>query len=108
MNNDINSLISLLEKSVSPYHCADEAMRLLKEKGFIELEQSREWKLERGMNYYVKCFGTMLIAFHVGSGYVPGEGFRLAASHTDWRRLSEAQHRALWRNDTQHMDGQAA
>lgn len=84
MNNDINSLISLLEKSVSPYHCADEAMRLLKKKGFIELEQSREWKLERGMNYYVKCFGTMLIAFHVGSGYVPGEGFRLAASHTDW------------------------
>ncbi|MCH5278880.1 MAG: M18 family aminopeptidase [Christensenellaceae bacterium] len=84
MKNDINGLISLLEKSVSPYHAAEEAMRLLDAEGFTFLEQSKAWSLERGRNYYVKCFGTMLLAFHVGSEYTPGEGFRLAASHTDW------------------------
>lgn len=84
MNKDIGGLISLLEKSVSPYHAAEEAMKLLDGEGFIKLEQSEAWQLERGGRYYVKCFGTMLIAFTVGSEYRPGEGFRLAASHTDW------------------------
>lgn len=84
MKNDINAFISLLEKSVSPYHAADEAMRLLADEGFIALNQSGNWQLERGKNYYVKCFGTMLIAFHVGDQYTPGDGFRLAACHTDW------------------------
>lgn len=84
MKNDINAFISLLEKSVSPYHAADEAMRLLADEGFIPLNQSGNWQLERGKNYYVKCFGTMLIAFHVGNRYTPGESFRLAACHTDW------------------------
>lgn len=84
MKNDINAFISLLEKSVSPYHAADEAMRLLDDEGFIPLKQSGNWQLELGKSYYVKCFGTMLIAFHVGSRYTPGESFRLAACHTDW------------------------
>lgn len=84
MNNDINALISLLEKSVSPYHAVEEAMKLLNDEGFIPLDQSKSWQLERGRNYYVRCYGTMLIAFHVGSEYAPGEGFRLAACHTDW------------------------
>ncbi len=84
MKNDINALISFIEKAVSPYHAAEEAMRLLSDEGFEALGQNQKWKLERGGNYYVKCFGTMLIAFHVGSEYMPGEGFRLAACHTDW------------------------
>lgn len=84
MNNEINGLFSLLERSVSPYHTAAEAMRILDEEGFKALPQSGAWELEKGGNYYVKCFGTMLVAFHVGSEYAPGEGFRLAACHTDW------------------------
>lgn len=84
MKKDIDGLISLLEKSVSPYHAAEEAMKLLDGEGFVRLEQSEAWQLEKGGRYYVKCFGTMLIAFAVGSEYQPGDGFRLAASHTDW------------------------
>lgn len=84
MTNDINGLISLLKASVSPYHAAENAMKLLDGESFTALEQSKPWTLERGGNYYVRCFGTMLIAFHVGSDFRPGDGFRLAASHTDW------------------------
>lgn len=84
MKNEINGLMSFLEKCVSPYHAAAESMRLLDEAGFEALPQNGAWKLEKGRNYYVKCFGTMLVAFHVGSEYAPGEGFRLAACHTDW------------------------
>lgn len=84
MTNDINGLISLLKASVSPYHAAENAMKLLDSEGFTALEQSKPWVLEKGRNYYIKCFGTMLIAFHIGSDYKPGDDFRLAASHTDW------------------------
>lgn len=84
MKNEINGLMSFLEKCVSPYHAAAESMRLLDEAGFEALPQNGAWKLEKGRNYFVKCFGTMLVAFHVGSEYAPGEGFRLAACHTDW------------------------
>lgn len=84
MTNDINGLISLLKASVSPYHAAENAIKLLDSEGFTALEQSKPWVLEKGRNYYIKCFGTMLIAFHIGSDYKPGDDFRLAASHTDW------------------------
>ena len=115
IKNNTADLISFLEKSVSPYHTTAEAIRLMDESGFTALEQNKPWKLEKGGNYYVKCFGTMLIAFHVGCEYVPGEDFRLAACHVDWpcyykaqsrtslRRLRKAQHRALRRHDSQHM-----
>lgn len=84
IKNNTADLISFLEKSVSPYHTTAEAIRLMDESGFTALEQNKPWKLEKGGNYYVKCFGTMLIAFHVGCEYVPGEDFRLAACHVDW------------------------
>ena len=84
METNLYGLISLLEKSTSPYHTAAEAMRLLDEAGFTQLDQNGKWELKKGKDYYVKCFGTMVIAFHVGSEYKPGDPFRLAASHTDW------------------------
>ncbi|MBR4434866.1 MAG: M18 family aminopeptidase [Clostridia bacterium] len=84
MNKELKGLIGLLKASVSPYHTAEEAMRLLDEAGFTALPQSGKWTLKKGGNYYVKCFGTMLIAFHIGSKYKPGDGFKLAACHTDW------------------------
>lgn len=84
MNKDFKGLFSLLKASVSPYHTAEEAMRLLDEAGFTALPQSGKWELKKGGNYYVKCFGTMLVAFHIGAKYQPGDGFKLAACHTDW------------------------
>ena len=62
IKNNTADLISFLEKSVSPYHTTAEAIRLMDESGFTALEQNKPWKLEKGGNYYVKCFGTMLIA----------------------------------------------
>lgn len=84
MKDNINSFISMLEKSVSPYHCINEVETILDAEKFIELKQSEPWNLEAGNKYYVRCFGTMLIAFHIGSDYKPGDDFRLAASHIDW------------------------
>ena len=62
IKNNTADLISFLEKSVSPYHTTAEAIRLMDESGFTALEQNKPWKLEKGGNYYVKCFGTMLDA----------------------------------------------
>ena len=84
MKNDIREFMAFLEKSVSPHHAIQEIMHILDGEGFNALEQTAPWELEKGKNYYIKCFGTMLIAFHIGSDYVPGEAFRLAGNHVDW------------------------
>lgn len=84
MDNDIKGFMSFLEKSVSPHHAVKELTRILDEAGFAALEQNEPWEIEKGKNYYVKCFGTMLAAFHIGMDFIPGEAFRLAGSHVDW------------------------
>ncbi len=84
MRNDVEGLISFIEKSVSPYHAAAAASELLEKESFIPLDQVGVWNLEKGKNYYVRCFGTMLAAFHIGSEYERGDAFRIAASHVDW------------------------
>ena len=85
MKNELSGLMSMLERSRSPYHTVREACEILgTEASFEELPLSGEWKLEKGGSYYVNCFQKMLIAFHVGAEYEPGDAFRLAASHIDW------------------------
>ena len=75
---------AFLERSVSPYHAADAAAALLREKGFCELAVGEPWRVERGGRYVVTAYRTMVAAFAVGSEYAPGEGVRIAASHLDW------------------------
>ena len=85
MKNDLQGLISLLNKSTSPDQTIFEAMAVLRtEESFTELPASGVWKLQKGGKYFVNVFGKLLIAFTVGEEYEPGDAFRLAASHIDW------------------------
>ncbi|MBQ7060547.1 MAG: M18 family aminopeptidase [Clostridia bacterium] len=84
LTNDLSSLISFLNASHSPHHTMHEAAALLGGAGFAELPARGAWKLQKGGSYFVKCFGTMMVAFTVGSEYRPGDPFRLAACHIDW------------------------
>ena len=85
MKNELNGLISLLNRSTSPARTVMEAEAILRDgEGFTELPESGAWKLEKGGKYFVNIFGKLLIVFTVGEEYEPGDGFRLAASHIDW------------------------
>lgn len=83
----LNSLETLLNAGVSPYHAVAESKRRLEENGFQCLDAAASWKLVPGHSYYTDLYGSSLIAFTVGKCVSPDTEalkFRMAASHTDW------------------------
>lgn len=75
-------LLTFIEKSYSCFHLIQNMKEELSEKGFQELYESQEWKLERGGKYYVSRNESSIIAFRI-----PEEnftGFQIMASHSDF------------------------
>lgn len=77
-------LMELVEHAVSPFHAVEYAAEKLKEDKFQELRIKDKWNLEKGGKYYVVHHGTTMIAFTIGEEFQPEDGFRIAASHTDF------------------------
>ena len=83
----LDSLKTLLEAGVSPFHAIAESERRLKEQGFQKLILGEAWSVAPGNSYYVNLYGSSLIAFSIGATAKKGEKapvVRMAASHTDW------------------------
>lgn len=76
-------LLEYLDAAVTPYHAADCAAASLEKAGFTEQRLDKPFMMERGRGYYVRIYGTGLLAFKIGTAFEPGEGFRIAAAHTD-------------------------
>ena len=76
-------LISFIPEATSPYHVVEESIDYLKKAGFTALDLKEEWKLEKGMGYYIKLYATSLFAFTIGEDWENGQSFRIAAAHTD-------------------------
>ena len=79
----VKNLLEYIKKSPSPYHAVIEGENMLKSRGFIELDMSKAWSLEKGHSYYVKPFGTTLFAVTIGSNVTEQQTFHIAAAHTD-------------------------
>lgn len=77
-------LSAFLEKAVSPYHAVEACRKELEATGFREIFLKDKWELKKGGKYFIRHFGSTLIAFTVGSEYQAGDGFRIAACHTDF------------------------
>lgn len=77
-------LMELVEHAVSPFHAVDYAAEKLKADGFEELRIKDNWNLRKGGRYYVVCHGTTMLAFTIGIDFRAEDGFRIAASHTDF------------------------
>ena len=74
-------LLTFIKESTSPYHTAAASERLLKAAGFSELDWGSEWRLETGKGYFVRVFGSAIMAFRIGKE----KGMlRIAAAHTDF------------------------
>ena len=77
-------LTAFLEKAVSPYHAVEACKEVLESAGFEEVHLKNRWQIKQGGKYFICHFGSTLIAFTVGEDYQPGDGFRIAACHTDF------------------------
>ena len=73
-------ILNLLDKSKTPYHLVNESIAILKQNGFIELDEKKPFVIEKNKNYYVSRNGSALIAFSVGNNL---NGYSIIASHTD-------------------------
>ena len=74
-------LLTFIKESTSPYHTVTASEKMLKAAGFSELSWGDEWKLKAGKAYFVRVFGSALMAFRVGKE----QGMlRIAAAHTDF------------------------
>ena len=77
----MNKLIDRLNRSKSVFHAASEIVTALTEAGFTRLNESSEWKLEKGKGYFVTRNLSSVIAFKVPEWDFGG--FMLTASHLD-------------------------
>ncbi len=74
-----NLLINYLQKSLTPYHAHDNAVKFLEKNGFTELKESSAFKVKVGGKYFVSRDGSALIAFKIGEEL----SFNIVASHSD-------------------------
>lgn len=75
------NLFQFIESSPTPFHAIDTMKRSLDKKGYRQLLESEDWKLQQGGRYYVIRNGSSLIAFRIPAAYL--KGFQIMASHSD-------------------------
>ncbi len=84
MNQELKDFFSMLQKSVSPYHAVEESAIQLKNAGYTEQKLDEKWQLNKGTGYFIRPYGSTLIAFYIGEHYQTGDMLRVEAAHTDW------------------------
>src|SRR5689334_6661841 len=67
MADNLQSLLSFLDASPTPFHAVGESTRRLRAAGFTELNEADVWSLAPGGRHFVTRNGTSLIAFICGS-----------------------------------------
>jgi aspartyl aminopeptidase len=83
MADHVQSLLSFLDASPTPFHAVVEGTRRLKAAGFSELNEADAWSLEPGGRHFVIRNGTSLIAFICGSQPPADSGCLIIGAHTD-------------------------
>ncbi len=81
MQNKLQSLKAFLDSARSMYHAVAYLENVLKEAGFVCLQEGESWNLTAGGKYYLTRGGSSLIAFRVPQA--APKGFLLTASHCD-------------------------
>ncbi|CAO2833223.1 unnamed protein product [Amaranthus hypochondriacus] len=82
-NSVASDLINYLNASPTAFHAVDEAKRRLKESGYEQLSERRDWGLEAGKKYFFTRNYSTIVAFAIGKKYVAGNGFHIVGAHTD-------------------------
>jgi hypothetical protein len=77
------NFVTFVNEAVSPYQAVAAAEVRLRAAGFAKLSERESWSVVPGGKYYVVRNQSAVLAFAVGGKYVPGNGFTIAAAHTD-------------------------
>lgn len=76
-------LFEYLNGAVTPYHAVEQGVSVLREAGFTEQKLEETFAPERGKGYFIRVYGTGLIAYTVGEEFSPEDALHLAVAHTD-------------------------
>jgi aspartyl aminopeptidase len=79
----VQDLLSFIDRSPTPYHAVEEAVRRLEAAGFARLAEGDVWDHSPGARYFVVRGQGSLVAFEVGSQPPAQAGFRIVGAHTD-------------------------
>ena len=79
-------LLDFIQCSTSPFHVVEESAKRLLHAGFQELKPADSWRLAAGGRYFLRVYGSTLLAFVVGEKPLKSHGTPLlmAAAHTDF------------------------
>lgn len=77
------AMMSFIGNSPTSFHAIGQIRDTLLQDGLRELTMGEAWDIEPGSGYFATYNSTSLIAFHLGSGDLRKEGFRMVASHSD-------------------------
>lgn len=77
----ISKLMEFIDKSPSVFHVIENIKKELLGKGFCELSEQEEWKIEAGKGYFVTRNMSSIIGFKTPEK--PYIGFNIVASHSD-------------------------
>ena len=82
---EAQGFVDFVNAAPTPYHAVSQASKMLEAEGYTRLHERESWKnaLERKGKYYVTRNQSSLIAFALGDGYQPGNGFSIVGTHTD-------------------------
>lgn len=75
------ALLDFIKDSPSCYHVVDNVRRTLLSHSFIELDEKKPYRLEKGKSYFTVRNSSSLIAFHIPSDEI--SSYSIIASHTD-------------------------
>lgn len=81
MMNDAKECLKFIGRSVTCFHAVENAEKMLKESGFLNLKEKEQWELESKKGYYVKRNDSSIIAFKLPQK--EAKGFHIIASHSD-------------------------
>ena len=76
-------LLEYLNGAVTPYHAVELGVSVLQKAGFTEQRLDEPFCPERGKGYFIRVYGTGLIAYTVGVEFSAGDAMHLAVAHTD-------------------------
>lgn len=77
--------MTFLDDSPDPFHATARLCDRLDAANFTPLDEREPWsdKIQPGGCYYFTRDSSCLVAFTVGKGYKPGNGFKILGAHTD-------------------------
>jgi len=78
-----DGLLHFLDHSPTPFHAVLSATNILREHGFVHIDEADEWHLSKPGKYYVTRNDSSLVVFTLGSDDVVTDGFKMVGAHTD-------------------------